>query len=71
MYYKPEVFETLDSLVKEGKIRYYGVSVETVEEGLKAIEYPNVASVQIIFNMFRHRPAENCWRNVRLGTLQL
>ena len=58
VYYKPEVFETLDSLVKEGKIRYYGVSVETVEEGLKAIEYPNVASVQIIFNMFRHRPAE-------------
>ena len=45
-------------MVSAGKIRYYGVSVEKVEEALKAIEYPNVQSVQIIFNMFRHRPAE-------------
>jgi aryl-alcohol dehydrogenase-like predicted oxidoreductase len=58
VYYMPEVFGVLDDLVKEGKIRYYGVSVEKVEEALKAIEYPNVQSVQIIFNMFRHRPAE-------------
>jgi aryl-alcohol dehydrogenase-like predicted oxidoreductase len=58
VYYRPEVFETLESLVQEGKLRFYGVSVEKVEEGLKAIEYPNVASVQIIFNMFRQRPAE-------------
>jgi aryl-alcohol dehydrogenase-like predicted oxidoreductase len=48
----------LDDLVKQGKIRYYGVSVEKVEEALKAIEYPNVQSVQIIFNIFRQRPAE-------------
>jgi aryl-alcohol dehydrogenase-like predicted oxidoreductase len=58
VYYMPEVFGILDDLVQAGKIRYYGVSVEKVEEGLKAIEYPNVQSVQIIFNMFRHRPAE-------------
>jgi aryl-alcohol dehydrogenase-like predicted oxidoreductase len=54
----PEVFGALDGLVKAGKIRYYGVSVEKVEEALKAIEYPNVRTVQIIFNMFRQRPAE-------------
>ena len=58
VYYRPEVFGMLDDLVKAGKVRYYGVSVETVEEALKAIEYPGVQSVQIIFNMFRLRPAE-------------
>ncbi|MDX1524418.1 MAG: aldo/keto reductase [Anaerolineae bacterium] len=57
-YYMPEVFNLLDDLVQAGKIKYYGVSVEKVEEALKAIEYPNVQSVQIIFNMFRQRPAE-------------
>jgi len=58
VYYRPEVFEVLDDLVRQGKLRNYGVSVEKVEEGLKAIEYPNVKSVQIIFNVFRQRPAE-------------
>jgi len=58
VYYRPEVFAALDRMVKAGKIRHYGVSVEKVEEALKAIEYPGVQSVQIIFNMFRHRPAE-------------
>jgi aryl-alcohol dehydrogenase-like predicted oxidoreductase len=58
LYYHPEVFERLDALVSQGKIRNYGVSVERVEEALKAIEYPGVASVQIIFNIFRQRPAE-------------
>ncbi len=58
VYYMPEVFGVCDDLVNVGKVRYYGVSVEKVEEALKAIEYPNVQSVQIIFNMFRHRPAE-------------
>jgi aryl-alcohol dehydrogenase-like predicted oxidoreductase len=57
-YYMPEVYGVLDDLVKAGKLRYYGVSVEKVEEALKAIEYPNVQSIQIIFNMFRQRPAE-------------
>ena len=58
VYYRPEVFGWLDELVQAGKLRYYGVSVEKVEEGLKAIEYPGVQSVQIIFNIFRQRPAE-------------
>jgi aryl-alcohol dehydrogenase-like predicted oxidoreductase len=58
VYYRPEVFGVLDDLVQDGKIRYYGVSVEKVEEALKAIEYPNVQSVQIIFNIFRQRPSE-------------
>ena len=57
VYYRPEVFGALDDLVRQGKIRYYGVSVETVEQALKAIEFPNVQSVQIIFNIFRQRPA--------------
>ena len=58
VYYNPEVFGVLDDLVAAGKLRYYGVSVEKVEEALKAMEYPGVQSVQIIFNMFRHRPSE-------------
>jgi aryl-alcohol dehydrogenase-like predicted oxidoreductase len=58
VYYQPEVFGVLDDLVKAGKLRYYGVSVERVEEALKAVEYPGVQSVQIIFNLFRQRPAE-------------
>ena len=58
VYYRPEIFAVLDDLVRAGKIRYYGVSVEKVEEALKAIEFPNVQTVQIIFNCFRQRPAE-------------
>src|SRR5215813_1572985 len=58
VYYSPELFGALDDFVKRGKIRYYGVSVEKVEEALKAIEYPSVQTVQIIFNIFRQRPAE-------------
>jgi aryl-alcohol dehydrogenase-like predicted oxidoreductase len=58
VYYRPETFDALDDLLKAGKLRYYGVSVEKVEEALKAIEYPNVQSVQIIFNIFRQRPAD-------------
>jgi aryl-alcohol dehydrogenase-like predicted oxidoreductase len=58
VYYRPEIFGWLDDLVQEGKLRHYGVSVEKVEEGLKAIEYPGVQSVQIIFNIFRQRPVE-------------
>lgn len=58
VYYRPELFDALDGLMRAGKIRHYGVSVERVEEALKAIEYPNVKTVQIIFNCFRQRPAE-------------
>lgn len=57
-FYMPEIFAFLDELVKRKKIRHYGVSVEKVEEGLKAIEYPNLSCIQIIFNMFRQRPME-------------
>ena len=58
VYYRPDLFAELDELTEKGKTRFLGVSVEKVEEALKAIEYPNVASVQIIYNMFRQRPAE-------------
>ena len=58
IYDHPELFGLLDRMVEAGKLRYYGVSVERVDEALRAIEYPNVQSVQIIFNCFRHKPAE-------------
>ena len=58
VYYAPEVFGILDDMVQEGKLKNYGVSVEKVEEALKAIEYPNVKTVQIIYNIFRQRPAD-------------
>lgn len=64
-YYHPELFERMDRLVERGKVARYGVSVERVEEALKAIEYPNVASVQIIYNMFRLRPAELFFREAQ------
>ncbi|NKK72877.1 aldo/keto reductase [Rhizobium leguminosarum bv. viciae] len=62
LYYRPEVFGQLDRLVEQGKIRNYGVSVERVEEALKAIEYPGIASIQIIFNAFRQRPIEHFFK---------
>lgn len=62
VYYMPEIFGFLDDLTQAGKLRYYGVSVERVEEGLKALEYPNVQSVQIIYNIFRQRPADHFLR---------
>jgi aryl-alcohol dehydrogenase-like predicted oxidoreductase len=65
LYYRPEVFSWLDDFVKAGKIRYYGVSVEKVEEALKAIEFPNVQTVQIIFNCFRQRPADLLFERAR------
>ena len=58
LYYHPEVFAALDDLVSAGAIAHYGVSVERVEEALKALDYPGVATVQIIYNIFRQRPAE-------------
>jgi aryl-alcohol dehydrogenase-like predicted oxidoreductase len=58
VYYRPEVYGAMDRFVEMGKIRFYGVSVERVEEALKALEYPNVQTVQIIFNCFRQRPAD-------------
>ncbi len=65
VYDMPEVFGYLDDLVTAGKIAHYGVSVETVDEALKAIRYPNVKTVQIIFNMFRLKPAEKFFADAR------
>ncbi|MBI3716084.1 MAG: aldo/keto reductase [Betaproteobacteria bacterium] len=65
VFYMPEVFEVLDDLAKAGKLRHYGVSVEKVEEALKAIEFPAVQSVQIIYNMLRQRPAERLFAETR------
>src|SRR2546425_9119489 len=65
VYDMPEVFGILDDLMQQGKIRFYGVSVERVDEALKAITYPNVQSVQIIFNMFRLKPAEQFFAAAR------
>ncbi len=65
VYYKPEVFSYLDDLVNDGKIRHYGVSIEKVEEGLKALEYENLSTIQIIFNIFRQRPKELLFENAK------
>lgn len=58
VFYRPEIFELFDRLKEQGKILNLGVSVEKVEEALKAIEYSNVTTVQIIFNLFRQRPSQ-------------
>lgn len=58
VYDRPEVFGILDDMVRAGKVRYYGISVETVDEALRGIRHPGVQTVQIIFNMLRHKPAE-------------
>jgi aryl-alcohol dehydrogenase-like predicted oxidoreductase len=65
VYYNPEVFGVLDDMVKAGKLKNYGVSVEKVEEALKAIEYPGVKTVQIIYNIFRQRPADLFFEQAR------
>jgi aryl-alcohol dehydrogenase-like predicted oxidoreductase len=65
VFYMPEVFDALDGLVAAGKLKRYGVSVEKVEEGLKAIEYPGVAAIQIIYNIFRQRPAQLFFREAK------
>ena len=65
LYEHAEAFGILDDLVKAGKIRYYGVSVEKVEEALMAVRHPNVQTVQIIFNCFRQRPAEEFFADAK------
>ena len=65
VYERPEVFSYLDDLVKAGKIRFYGVSVETTDEASRATRHPNVQSVQIIFNLFRMKPAEGFLEEAR------
>lgn len=66
VYYRPEVFAALDDLKAAGKIRHYGVSVEKVEEALKATGFPGVESIQIIFNAFRRRPSELFFREAAI-----
>lgn len=65
VYYMPEVFSVLEEMVHQKMIRHYGVSVEKVEEGLKAMEYPNVATIQVIFNIFRQRPMEMLFKEAK------
>ena len=65
VYYRPEVFERWTACRSKGKIKHYGVSVEKVDEALKAIEYPNVKTVQIIFNIFRQKPIESFFREAK------
>ena len=72
LYDHAEIYRILDDFVKAGKLRYYGVSVQDVREALKAIEHPNVQTVQIIFNCFRQRPAEDFFpraKEKRMGIL--
>ena len=57
-YRQDSTFEALDSLKQAGKLKSYGVSVEKVEEARMALDYPGVATIQIIFNIFRQKPAE-------------
>ena len=59
VFYRPEIFSLFDDLKKEGKILNLGVSIEKIEEGIKAMEYDNVTTIQVIYNMFRQRPEEN------------
>lgn len=65
VYYRPEIFGEFEKLKEEGKIRYLGVSIEKVEEGLKALEYENVATIQVIYNIFRQRPHERLFPQAR------
>ena len=65
VFYRPNLFAELETLIEKGKLRFLGVSVEKVEEALKAIEYPNVSSVQIIYNIFRQRPEELFFEEAR------
>lgn len=58
VYYNPEVFGVLEDLKRAGKIRHFGASVARVEEAIKAVQYPGVAAIQIIYNCFRQRPAD-------------
>jgi len=69
VYYRPEIFAEFDKMKAEGKIQALGVSVEKVEEALKAIEYPNVDTVQIIFNLFRQRPKELFFEQARIKNI--
>jgi aryl-alcohol dehydrogenase-like predicted oxidoreductase len=69
LYRQDEVFGVLDDLVRQGKLRYYGVSVETAQEALDAMRHPGVRSIQIIFNMFRLKPLEEVLPKARANNV--
>lgn len=71
VFYKPEVFELFDRLKEEGKIKHLGVSIEKVEEGLKAMQYENVSSIQLIYNAFRQRPNELLFEQAKKNNIGL
>jgi len=71
VFYQPEVFELFDRLKDEGKIQFLGVSIEKVEEGLKAMQYSNVGSIQLIYNMFRQRPNELLFKEAQKNNVGL
>ncbi len=67
VYYTPDVFAWLDELRSERAVAHYGASIARIEEGLKAIEYPGIATIQVVFNIFRQRPAERLLPAARVG----
>lgn len=71
VFYRPEIFELFDRLKDEGKIQHLGVSIEKVEEGLKAMQYPNVSTIQLIYNMFRQRPNELLFEQAKKNNVGL
>ena len=64
-YSKKETYEMLDEIVTKGKIANYGISVETVSQAQEALKYPNIKSIQIIFNIFRQKPNEVFFKEAR------
>ena len=68
---KSETYEMMDEIVKKGKIKYYGVSVEKVSEALDAIKFPNVKSIQIIFNIFRQKPNEIFFKEAKKNNVAI
>ena len=68
---KSETYEMMDEIVKKGKIKYYGVSVEKVSEALDAIQFSNVKSIQIIFNIFRQKPNEIFFKEAKKNNVAI
>lgn len=67
VYHRSEIFELFDQLKEEGKIRHLGVSVETVDQAMDAMKFENVTTVQIIFNLFRHKPKEQFFQAAQIN----
>ena len=62
---KKETYEMMDEIVKKGKIAYYGVTVHKLSDAMEAIQFPNVKSIQIVFNIFRQKPAESFFKEAK------